>query len=457
MPTATEPTGLTEVTPDGRLRFHFHAGQWRAWESDRRVIAVIAGSQSGKSTFGPPWLYREIQRRGPGDYMVVTPTYPLLSMKALPAFLRLFKDILQLGEYVGSPARKFTFSPDGALRTFGSVPSEPTVIYFGHASEPDSLEALTAKAAWLDEAGQKKFKLGSWEAIGRRLSVHRGRCLITTTPYDLGWLKQRIWDRWHAGDKTIDVIRFDSTENPAFPVDEFDRARDSMPRWRFDLFYRAIFTRPAGMIYDCFDEQKHKLPRFAIPIDWQRYCGLDFGGVNTAGVFFAEEPGTKKLYAYREYKHGGRTAREHANALKAGESQLPLCVGGSHSEGQWRDEFCAGGLPVQEPAVKDVEVGIQRVYAAIKKGEFYVFDDLTGLLEELATYSRVVNDRGETTEEIDEKSTFHFLDAVRYIVGWAKRFGDGTFRITIPGERGDTMAARSPAGVFGDKMPEGGW
>src|SRR5262249_10213787 len=154
-------------------------------------------------------------------------------------------------------------------------------IYFGHATDPDSLESATAKAAWLDEAGQKKFKLGSFEAVQRRLSIHLGRALITTTPYDLGWLKQKIWDPWKAADGNhpyIDVIRFDSTENPAFPQEEFERARASLPRWKFDLYYRAIFTRPAGMIYDCFDDTVHKIPRFKIPDDWPRFLGLDFGG-----------------------------------------------------------------------------------------------------------------------------------------------------------------------------------
>src|SRR5690606_8383765 len=98
------------------LRFHFHAGQWRAWESERRFVCVLAGTQGGKTEFGPTWLYREIQRRGPGDYLIVTPTYPLLELKALPVFRRLFEETLRLGRYVGSPSRKFTFNADGAAR-----------------------------------------------------------------------------------------------------------------------------------------------------------------------------------------------------------------------------------------------------------------------------------------------------------------------------------------------------
>lgn len=422
----------------GRLRLNFHSGQWAAWKSERRFILVLAGTQSGKTSFGPHWLYREIQRRGPGDYMVVTPTFPLLEAKALPEFCRLFETMLQLGKYRSSPPRRFLFDESGGKRTFGERydPYQPTSVLFGHADNPESLESATAKAAWLDEAGQKQFKLGSWEAILRRLSLAQGRVLLTTTPYNLGWLKQRLWDRWKEGDREIEVVQFDSMENPLFPRAEFERAKRDLPGWKFEMFYRGRFERPAGLIYDCFDMTLHTCPPFAIPDVWPRYLGLDFGGVNTAGVFYAEEPRTRRLYLYRTYKEGGKTAAGHAVALLEGEPGIPLLiVGGSKSEGQWRSEFAAGGLPVREPAISDVEVGISRVYGAIKRGEIKVFDTLAGYLEEIGTYSRVLDALGEPTEEIEDKSTFHYLDASRYIISYIREEGGQEFRAATGGPR----------------------
>jgi len=414
------------------MELHFHANQWRAWDSEKRFVAVLAGTQSGKTSFGPHWLYREICWRGAGDYMVVTPTYPLLEKKALPEFKKIFETTLKLGSYVGGSLKTFTFSEEGEIRTFGAKQDKPTTVMFGHAQDPDSLESATAKGVWLDEAGQKKFKLGSWEAIRRRLPINLGRVLITTTPYNLGWLKQKIWDPWIAADKNhpeIDVIRFRSIDNPAFPREEYESARRDLPLWKFDMFYNALFTRPAGLIYDCLNETTNVIPRFTIPDTWQRYLGLDFGGVNTAGMFYAREPGTGKLYAYREYKAGGRSAAEHAYYLLQGEPMIPTCVGGSKSEGQWRNEFQQGGvvngkksaLPVREPAIADVEVGIDRVYGANKRNEIYYFNDLDGFLEEKRTYSRELDENGEPTEAIEDKNSFHFLDAERYIIGWLIR------------------------------------
>lgn len=421
---------LAAKLPDGSIRFTPHIGQWKAWTSEKRFVAVLAGTQGGKTSFGPHWLYREIQRRGPGDYMVVTPTFPLLEKKCLPEFMRLFKRWLGLGEYMAQ-RRAFVFSKEGCLKTFGSYdPDNPTIVWFGYAADPESLESATAKACWCDEAGQRRFKLASWEAILRRLSLAQGRVLITTTPYDLGWLKQQLYDRWKAGDESIDVVRFDSTENPLFPQDEFERAKRDLPEWKFLLFYRAIFTRPAGMIYSSYQDELyhmthdkdgkpvpvgHLVKRFEIPPNWKRSLGLDFGGVNTAGVFLAEHPTSGRRYVYRVYHAGERSAKEHVTALMRGEPRVPVVVGGAASEGQWRREFSLAGMKVLEPPIKDVEVGIDRVYASFSNNEIYIFDDLAGLREELTTYARELDDSGEPTEKIADKATFHRLDALRYI------------------------------------------
>lgn len=402
---------------DNQIRFSLHSGQEPAWDSEARFTAVLAGTQGGKTVFGVLWLWREIKRCGPGDYLVVTPTYKLLQLKLLPEFLRFFGKTMRLGQYHKTD-HVFTISPMGECRLFGAEQEERTRIVFGYAEDPETLESATAKAALLDEAGQKKFKLESWEAILRRLSIYMGRVLITTTIYNLGWLKRQVYDRWKAGDSDYQVVGFESIANPTFPREEYERARNSLPKWKFDMMYRGIFTRPAGLIYDAFNERRHKVKRFAIDPRWHRFIGIDFGGVNTAAVFYAQEPGSKRLYLYREYKAGGRTAAAHAAKMLEGEPRPTLVAGGSKSEGQWRDEFAAAGLTVQEPAVTDVEVGIDRVYGFHAADELFVFDDLEGYLEEKVTYSRVLDANGDPTEQIEDKHSFHFMDAERYILGW---------------------------------------
>ena len=419
------------------LRWNFSRSQRRALKSKKRIVGVQAGWQAGKSEIGPPWLYREMVARGPGDYLIASPTFPLMSKKVLPIFQRLFERLLNLGKFVGGK-NIFTFSADGCRRLWGHVPDDPARVLFGHAGDPESLESATVKAAWLDEAGQKGFRLASFETVMGRLSIHQGRVLLTSRPYDLGWMKQLLWDPWLAAKRNhpdIDIINFRSIDNPAFPKEEYYRAKRTMPDWRFLMLYDGLFTRPAGLIYSNFDATVHVRPRFAIPDHWPRFVGLDFGGVNTAAVFFAQElrddrKPTGRLIAYREYHAGERTAAQHCAEILRGEPRTPTCAGGSKSEGQWRREFAQGGtvngkhiqgIPIHGPAKAEsqalVEVGIQRVFSAFALNQVVIFDDLKLLLDEVNSYSRELDEMGEPTEKIDSKEKYHLLDGVRYIIG----------------------------------------
>lgn len=395
---------------DGKqLHFYPHAGQARAYASERRFIFVLAGTQGGKTSLGPAWLRREIQRCGPGDYLAVTSTFPLLKLKMLPEFLRLFQHTLHLGEW------------RAADRVFEFHGGETRVI-FGSATKPDSLESATAKAAWLDEVGQDDFRLQSWEAVLRRLALHQGRVLGGTTLYNLGWLKQQIYEPWQQGDPDIDIIQFDSVLNPAFPQAEFERAKRSLPAWKFAMFYQGVYDRPAGLIYSDFRdayraEGGHKVSPFAMPPEWPRHVGIDFGAVNTALVWLAHDPAANIYYAYRDSLGGDRTTAQHASeALSAADGTNVLTWhGGAKSETQQRMDWAAAGVPVQPPKVADVEAGIDRVIELFRTDRLFVFDSCKGLLDELGTYARVLDEAGQATEAIKDKAAFHRLDSLRYV------------------------------------------
>lgn len=426
---------LIVVDDNGNYAVHPHPGQQRMLRSPRRFVVVLAGTQGGKTSSGPLWLDQEIYGptgRGPGDYLAVTASYDLFKLKMLPSLRHWFEDVRGCGRYWSGDRIIELADPDGHFWAKRSDDRMWGRIILRSAEAGGGLEASTAKAAWLDEAGQDSFILDTWFAVLRRLSLALGRCLLTTTIYNLGWIKTQLYDEWVRARKQhpeIDVIQFDSTQNPSFPRAEWERAKASMPDWKFNMFYRGLYDRPAGLIYDVYrdyiadahGQPGHVVPRFALPNDWQRYMGLDFGDVNTAALFYAEEPGTRRLYNYREYHAGGKTAKEHAQALLEGEPMVPFCVGGSRSEGQWRREFRMGGLPVNAPDISEVGIGIDRVYGAFKRDGLFIFDDLAGCRQQLTTYSRKLDANGEPTEEIEDKAKFHYLDAKRYIIGRIRR------------------------------------
>ena len=402
----TEYKPYRETCPDGSLMLNFHPGQSRAWRSTARFLAMLAGTQSGKTCFEPDWLYREIQERGEGDYLVGTATFPLLELKLLPEFLNLFINLLHLGKYHES---KHIFQ-------FGA--SKTRIIFFS-ATNPEGIESATARAAVLDEAGQKQFRAETWQAVQRRLSLSQGRALFGTTLYQLGWLKNEVYDRWAAGDAGYEVVQFDSTQNPAFPAAEFERARSVLPAWKFDMFYRGRYARPAGLIYDAFNEAFCKVRRFDIPKSWLIYSGHDFGAANPAAVFYAQDPDTGLFYAWREYLPGaGRSIAQHVEEFKrvtAGYHVLRRS-GGSHQEDEIRQGYAAHGWPILEPKLSSVEAQIDRVYALHKLNKVMVFDDLRFYLDEKMSFSRELDADYQPTDRIEDEARFHLMAAERYIL-----------------------------------------
>jgi hypothetical protein len=408
---------------DGNYVVNLHAGQSEAWQSNKRFIAVLAGTQSGKTSFGPLWLWREMMARGPGDYLAVTATFDLFKLKMLPALRELFEQFLKVGRWWATN-RVIEIRDPATGEFWANTADDPMYsrIILRSADSPAGLESATAKAAWIDEAGLIP-DAQAWEAVERRLSLNLGRALITTTLYDFGWLKRVIYDPWdfaHHLHPDIDVISFDSIANPTFPREEWERKQTQMESWKFDMMYRGRYSRPWGLIYASFNIKVHTLPRqgLVIPKVWPRYLGLDFGGANMAGTFFGQDPVGKKVYLYRLYSEGHLTAKDHVKALLEGEP-YPTAVGGSSSEGQWRDEFAAAGLAVMAPPVTDVEVGISRQHSFFSNNLIVVFRDLTAYIDQLKSYSRVIDKAtGEPTEEIRNKKSYHLLDASRYILSY---------------------------------------
>jgi hypothetical protein len=413
---------------DGRLILDLHAGQTRAWESTRRIVCMSAGTQGGKTSLEPWWLAREIQRKGPGDYIAATGTYDLFKLKFLPVMRECFEHVLRIGRYWAS--ERLIELADPTTGHFLAKRADDLMwgrIILRSADTGGGLESTTAQAAVLDEAGLPTYTLETYEAVRRRLSLSRGRILIGTTLYALNWLKTHILDAAAKGDPELDVIHFDSIANPAFPREEYEIARRKMPGWRFNMRYRGRATRPPGMIYECFDEADVMAP-VAIPRHWPRWLGLDFGGVHTAALFYAQEPHvTPPQYTlYREYLAGGRTAIQHTQELLRGEPRMPRAIGGSKSEGQWRQEFGRGGwiegvevpgLAIAAPKITDVELGITRVYGVHARHGIRVFDTCEGYLDQKRSYARALDANQEPTEAIDAKSTYHFMDAERYVIG----------------------------------------
>ena len=372
-----------------------------------QVEAVISGTGGGKTALGYWWLHSRMEAHPGQTWGMAEPTYSLLSrvilMSSDPERPSLIDYLKSVGHHPDYHAVAKIIETD-----FGKV-------YLGSADNPDSLQGAAVKGFWLDEAGL--MKLLAYQTALQRVSMLQGQVLLTTTPYNLGWLKAEVNDK--ADDDRIVVRRWRSIDRPGFPRESYDAMRARLPYWRFAMLYDAIFERPAGLIYDSFNEATCKIPRFPLPKEWPRYVGHDFGGSNPAAMFYAQDPATGYFYIYQEYLPGpGRSTHEHVEEFKricAGTNVIKR-AGGSHQEDEIRQGYAAHGWPIQEPKVHSVEAGIDKVYALHKLNKIFVFDDLSAYLDEKMSYSRKLDDNYRPTEEIEDKSRYHLMDAERYIL-----------------------------------------
>jgi len=425
----------------------FHDGQLRAWNSDATDTVCSCGTQGGKTAFNAPWLLREIQRcfpfvqlRGRGAALYVGPTLTLLEEQALPAFEDFFVGLHKLGTLTKGNKPKFRFSKEGLMKVFGTD-RYPFTVSFAYANDSNNLESVTACCGVWDEAGQSLNKLSSYRAFNRRLKAARsqgfGRRLWTTTPYEWGWFKTYVVDPAIAEENDSAFLNWPSWMNPI--VDEAEcRAElaNGMPKEEWEMMYLGLFRRPRGLIYDCLDEAHAIVPSFPIPEAWKRYVGVDFGPVNTASVTIWQERApcewevdgfhehhTGVYYVGHTYHAGFKREQEaHIRDILGMQEKgvmrgLPThCRGGNPDEDGWRIAFAKCGMPIAAPTDRKVEVGIQHVYRAFKTGRLKVMDHCTELIEELNSYSREIGDDGEPTDAIKDKSDFHLMDCLRYIV-----------------------------------------
>jgi hypothetical protein len=184
---------------------------------------------------------------------------------------------------------------------------------------------------------------------------------------------------------------------------------------RYKRLYQGLWAAPEGVIYDIYDDARHKVKSFPIPPLWARAVGIDPMGADIAAIWVAFDPRDKCLHAYREYMEPfGVTSSQHVGNIlrtveRSGETILAF-VGGGPSERQPRTDWVGYGLPLIEPPFYDVWAGIDRIYNLLATDKLKIHDCCVNLLAEIGDYRRVQNKRtGEFSDTIFNKAAYHCL------------------------------------------------
>ena len=408
-----------------------HKYQSRAIDSNRRFIALIAGTGGGKTYFGPIWLLKEIIKYPGEEYLVAAPTYKMLTRTTINNLIKYFNQINIKYEYKKAEGKiiflpQFTSILDNEEKN-EKVNLNNSVIYLGSTDRPETLEGIHVKGVWLDEAGQMKY--WAWVVIQARLGQKLGRALLTTTPYGMNWLYSDFWKRWRDGDKNYDVIQFSSIDNPYYPKEEFERASSSLSKEVFEMRYLGQFRKMSGLIYSNFDSN-YIIEPFDIPDGWRRIAGIDFGWNNPFVFLDIAIDNDDNVYVVSDYCRPERTLQEHIQEIKN-------ITRDKHYEGvfcdpsgkqQIEDLKSSLSLPIRE-ANNDVFSGIEHINSLIKTNRIKVFNTCKNFLDEIEVYHWKDTKDGNTKDE-PEKLNDHCMDAMRYAIYTFRKTGTKVFYST---------------------------
>lgn len=374
------------------IRLGFLPYQARLILSNKPFLALIGGTGTGKTYFLPRWLYIKMGENPGEEWIVSAPTREMLKRNPIK-YIRKFFDENGIG---------YEFNKADLVMEVKNL----GVIYFISAETPDRMQGIHAKGIAGDEAGL--FDRLWWDTAVQRIAYKKGQILLTTTPYSHNWLKTEVWDRWIAGDPNFHVENPSSLDNPYYPRQEYERAKRTLPEWKFKMLFEGKFTKPAGLIYDDYET----VEPFDIPESWYRFGGVDFGFNNPfAVIWLAENPQTGEIYAYKEFKRSGLTVDDMEKVLKKEKCSVYY---GDPASKETLETLKSRGINIR-PAKKDVLAGISFVQSLFKSRKLKVFRNLVYTLDELNSYQWETDRTGEILDK-PRKENDHLCDALRYSV-----------------------------------------
>jgi len=121
-----------------------------------------------------------------------------------------------------------------------------TLLEFKSADDPQSLRGAGLDILWMDEAAFIPDD-EAWNVTRPALSDKPGALITTTTPIGTNWLYEHFFTGKSLDDRRQARVEYVSLDNPHFPRDEWEYAKDNMHPVVFKREYMASFHAMAGV------------------------------------------------------------------------------------------------------------------------------------------------------------------------------------------------------------------
>lgn len=376
--------------------------------SDKPIVVLACGIQFGKTMTGAiKTKLAMIRFHDPKDSFIVTaPTYKIMQQSTLPAFL---DQVRGLGDF---------HKGDMVFKMYHGGNC-----YFRTATDPDSIVGVTnVRFIWGDECGL--YPLYFWENMQARAAFKKAQICLTTSPYSLNWLYKEIirpiMKEGPSARPNVELVRARSDENPFFPKDYYQEKKRTMDPRRFQMMFGGEWTKFAGLVYDCFDDEENTCEPIPLPDGSRMVAGIDWGHTNPFSLTIRAVTPDGVHYQVGEVYETGLTISDMVER-----AQQKKAVWGIErfycdpSEPGYIEEFNRNGLTAVA-ANNDIRVGIDHHYELIKSRKFKLFRGRNKYsLDEYETY-RYPDDednRGPNQDYRERKPVArndHAMDSARY-------------------------------------------
>ena len=204
-----------------------------------REVVVNAGRRGGKSALcayiALKYLLLDDQK-----IWIVAPTYDL-TQKVF------FYLVLWFMIVAPSQAKAITKRPQPKIQT-----ARRTILECKSADTPVSLLGEELDLLIIDEASRIDRRI--WEQfLFPTLAIRKGKVIFISTPAGKNW----FWEEYNKADAKGAAFHFASNENPAFPSEEWDRAKEKLPSHIFSQEYEAKFLDDASAVFRGVSEIVH--------------------------------------------------------------------------------------------------------------------------------------------------------------------------------------------------------